>query len=753
MARGIVLLISTLVLLSCADDPKIEVSDLNGKSEITQGTRQMIDSIQMIISKVNFRQHPYESSERLKLIEQELAVAKADNKLPIALYIEYGKILLNAGRSQESIDVFEDIMRRMPENRAITAKNKGLHDALAIAYMRLGEQVNCRDNHSAESCLFPIKGDGIHLDPNGSRKAISIYQDILRVFPQDLQSRWILNLAYMTLDEYPKNVPKEFLIPPSVFRPEYNLSVFENISMDLGLDINELAGGVITDDFDSDGLIDIMMSSWGLFGKLHYFRNKGDGTFEERTEAANLKGLTGGLNLIQADYNNDGHLDFFICRSAWSGYSWMGQLPNSLLKNNGDGTFEDVTIASGIYAPHPTQSAVWADFNMDGYLDLFIGNETHSLEEPNPCQLFLNQKDGTFRDIASESGVDFSSYVKGTAAGDINNDGFPDLYISILNGPNKLLLNKSFNSVNSLQFEDVTAMAGVAEPLESFPTWFFDFNNDGNEDLFVSCFDSYSLSQQAEEVTADYLNKKISSDLPRLYQNLGKGNFKDVTKISGLNHVLPTMGCNFGDLDNDGFPDFYLGTGAPDFRAIVPNRMFRNNAGKDFQDVTYSGNFGHIQKGHGIGFADFDNDGDQDIYAVMGGSVSGDIFQNAFFENPGTSNNSIIIRLTGTVSNRSAIGARIRLTVEENGRSRTIYHTINSGGSFGANSLQAEIGLGTADEVMNMEINWPNGRNNFVSYGGVKAGIVLTIREGDQEFQMTPYAPFPFKRMHHMTGN
>jgi hypothetical protein len=285
--------------------------------------------------------------------------------------------------------------------------------------------------------------------------------------------------------------------------------------------------------------------------------------------------------------------------------------------------------------------------------------------------------------------------------------------------------------------------------LESFPTWFFDYNNDGFEDLFVTCFDGYSLGQQAFEVAADYLGQKPKADLPRLYRNTGKESFMNVTKNVSLDHILPTMGCNYGDLDNDGFLDFYLGTGAPDYRAIVPNRMFRNNAGKTFQDVTYSGNFGHIQKGHGIGFADLDNDGDQDIYAVMGGSVSGDIFQNALYENPGNDNHWITIVLEGTTSNRSAIGARIRLTIEtQDGTTREIYNTVSSGGSFGANSLQAEIGLGTCKAIKNISINWPNGTFQYIDYGKSIVNTSIKIKEGSPGFTELIRKPFLFPKTH-----
>ena len=664
--------------------------------------------------------------------------------------MEYGKALLNAGRSEDAIIVFEDILTKLPENKIINNITKTLHEALAISYMRLGEQKNCIENHSNESCLFPIKGKGIHINKSGSQKAITIYLSILKVFPEDLQSRWLLNLAYMTLDEYPNKVPKQFIIPPNVFQSEYDIDVFENISMAVGLDINGLAGGIILDDFNNDGYIDIMTSTWGMFGSIRYFTNEANGNFTERSKEAGFEGLTGGLNMIQADYNNDGFLDFYVMRSAWSGYKILGQLPNSLIRNNGDGTFTDVTISSGMYAQHPTQSSVWFDFNSDGWLDLFVGNETHLASEKNPSQLFLNQKDGTFRDVAPKLGLNFTNYIKGVAVGDIDNNGKPDIYISIIDGPNKLLLNKGGNTLEDWVFEDITIKAGVEEPLESFPTWFFDYNNDGWEDLFVSCYDRYFLNQSSWEVSADYLNKKVNSDFPRLYKNNGNKTFANVTKATSLEKILPTMGCNYGDIDNDGFLDFYLGTGSPDYRDIIPNRMFRNNSGQTFQDVTYGGNFGHIQKGHGIGFADIYNDGDQDIYAVMGGALSGDVFQNALFENPGNDNNWITICLEGTISNRSAIGAKVKITIEMNdGSSKEIYNTINSGGSFGANSLQAEIGLGKAKRIISLEVNWPDGQHNYIDYGSIPFNQVISIKEGSSDIQFLKRKNFQFAKADH----
>lgn len=752
MKSRFVLFLFLIVFASCKETPKELSSEKKMEKDLAFRipTLQMMDSIKTIISKVNFRQHPYESGEKLKLVEQELNLAKSQNKLPINLYIEYGKTLLEAGRSQDAVNVFEDILTRMPENKVVNTTTKVLHEALALSYLRIGEQVNCRDNHTVESCLFPIKGGGIHKNKTGSQKAIVIYTQILNAFPDDLQSKWLLNVAYMTLDEYPSKVPAQFLIPPKVFEPEYPLPVFENISMYVGLDVNELAGGVITDDFNNDGFIDVLVSSWGLFGRLHYFENDGNGGYAEKTETSGLTGLTGGLNMIQADYNNDGYLDFYIIRSAWSGYQWMGQLPNSLVKNNGDGTFTDVTLASGMYAPHPTQSAVWFDFNADGWLDLFVGNETHSNSELHPAQLFLNQKDGTFKDIALQLNLNITHYIKGVTAGDVNNDGREDLYISILDGPNKLFMNRGGTSIENWKFDEISTTAKVSEPLESFPTWIFDYNNDGWEDIFVSCYDRYLLKECSREVTADYLGMKSNSDFPRLYENNRNESFSNSTQKVGLNRILATMGCNYGDVDNDGFLDFYLSTGAPDYRSITPNRLFRNNAGKTFQDATYAANVGHIQKGHGIGFADFDNDGDQDIYAVMGGSVTGDIFQNALFENPGNNHQWITLRLKGTTSNRSAIGARIKITVvEKNGATREMYNTLNSGGSFGSNSLQAEIGLGDCKEIKSISVNWPNGRFEYIDYGTVPTNGVYLIEEGKNSIQPLESKKIPFKKGHH----
>jgi hypothetical protein len=190
------------------------------------------------------------------------------------------------------------------------------------------------------------------------------------------------------------------------------------------------------------------------------------------------------------------------------------------------------------------------------------------------------------------------------------------------------------------------------------------------------------------------------------------------------------MAGNFGDLDNDGWLDFYLGTGDPNLSTLIPNRMFRNAEGTFFQDVTTSGGFGHLQKGHGIAFGDIDNDGDQDVYEVMGGANEGDNAYNVLFENPGQGNHWITLKLEGVRSNRSAIGARIKVITKTTQGPRNIYKTVSSGGSFGASPLRQEIGLGQAESIEAVEVTWPvPGKTQVLK--GLALDRFYSVREGE----------------------
>jgi hypothetical protein len=204
---------------------------------------------------------------------------------------------------------------------------------------------------------------------------------------------------------------------------------------------------------------------------------------------------------------------------------------------------------------------------------------------------------------------------------------------------------------------------GVALPYFSFTTWLFDYDNDGWQDLLVTT-DVPTVEEQARE----YLGLPQLGETLRVYHNRGDGSFEDRTQAVGLARVIPTMGANFGDLDNDGLLDFYLGTGAPSYATLMPNRMFRNQGGRAFVDVTQSTGTGHLQKGHGVAFADLDNDGDEDVFASLGGAFLGDKYRDVLFENPGHPGRWLSVRLVGMNTNRAAIGARLRLVLHEGGR-------------------------------------------------------------------------------------
>jgi hypothetical protein len=611
--------------------------------------------------------------------------------------------LMQLGEEQKAIDIFQGLLNKISlgniEQRQAIIKD------LALAYLRMGDRTNCINNHTAESCIFPIAGAGVHRDKTGAEKAIELYKTVLADNPGDLESRWLLNIAYMTTGGYPSEVPPQFLLKVRDDDSTHLVKPFRNVAMNIGVNYKCIAGGSIVDDFNNDGYLDIVLSSWSLHEPMRYYRNNTDGTFTDVSDSSGLGYLTGGLNIEQMDYNNDGYKDIFVLRGGWKGR--FGKDPNSLLRNNGNGTFTDVTKASGLLTLHPSQTATWADFNNDGWLDVFIGNETTPGEEEHPCQLFVNNKNGTFTEMAAKAGCAVVKFVKGVTSGDYDNDGLPDIFLSTLNG-NKILLRNESGKNGGIQFRDVSEQAGLAHnQTRTFPTWFWDYDNDGWLDILVCGYEfTQSLSYYA---AAEAIQSPIgNAGKVFLFRNKHDGTFEEVSAKAGLNSTAFAMGANFGDIDNDGYLDFYLGTGNPQLKSAVPNKLFKNMGGDHFLDVTTSARVGNIQKGHGVSFADLDNDGNEDIYIKMGGAYTGDAFENSLYLNPGQRKNHWInILLQGTVSNRVAIGAKIKLTFREHNKQRSVYRDLNSGGSFGSNPLRQHVGIGEATGIEEVAISWP----------------------------------------------
>jgi hypothetical protein len=274
----------------------------------------------------------------------------------------------------------------------------------------------------------------------------------------------------------------------------------------------------------------------------------------------------------------------------------------------------------------------------------------------------------------------------------------------------------------------VAAAAGAPGPDRGFPAWFFDYDNDGWDDLFAG---SYFLS--LEETARSYMGLPLKATPMKLYRNAGNGRFLDVTQAAGLTKALMPMGANFGDIDNDGWLDMYLGTGSPSYVSLAPSILLRNRGGKSFVDVTVSSGTGEMHKGHGIAFADLDNDGDEDIVAEVGGATPGDSHAMRVFENPGHGNDWIAVKLVGAKSNRPALGARIAVTVDNGGRRRTIHRQVSSGGTFGASPLEQHIGIGKDARNIEVDVWWPStgSRQRFANVGKNR---VLRI----DEFAATP---------------
>lgn len=724
---ALAVLISALLLFSTTG---AEGRQLNNKSlkvsnnYQSPGTRLMAERLAEISKTINIARHmpnvdlePY-----FRSVKQP-----PDERSKVILDTKAAYTLLTDGKNMEAVRSFQQVKQSTLANKEWFDDkfSKSVRELMAAAYLRAGESENDFNNN-----LLLVNPSPASIKKDAFNAAIKEYAELLNDYPDDLTARWLLNVAYMKAGDYPTGVPKKWLIPPSAFKSDYEIKRFNEIGGRLGLDVMRRAGGVILEDFDRDGYIDVMISSVGLdsqSNQLLYFHNDANGAFSNRTAEAGLVGITGGLNIVSADYNNDGFIDVFIPRGAWLGPA--GHHPPSLLRNNGNGTFDDVTEQAGLYTCYPSHTAAWADFDNDGLLDLFVGNESMTfMKEINPLQLYRNNGNGTFTDIAAKAGITAVGWVKGATWGDYNNDGRADLYISRLFETNLLYRNDGKDSSGQWKFTEVSEKAQVAEPLESYSTFFFDYDNDGWLDLFVTSVSAKDFSHLAGQVAADYLGRPFTIEMPRLYRNNHDGTFTNITKEAKLNKPLVSMASNFGDLDNDGWLDFYVGTGNYDYRGLMPNRMFRNAEGKFFQDVTTSGGFGHLQKGHGIAFGDLNNDGYEEIFQVIGGIYVGDAQKTILFSNPGNANHWITLRLEGVQSNRSAVGARIKVRANTKNGIREIHRTVTTGSSFGSSTLQQEIGLEQATSIRSIEITWPvTGKTEVIE--NVAVDQIVKIRE------------------------
>jgi hypothetical protein len=643
------------------------------------------------------------------------------------------------GALDEAVDLCQQCLQLVAANRsAATGWLPDVLFRLAATHFRAAEKENCIARHNAESCIFPLSPRAVHLEKRGAEAARDVLVRLLETPAAEtggndlrLEATWLLNIAHMALGSWPDGVPKRWRIPAARLAPEAAAPRFVERGGELGLARHSRAGSIALDDFTGDGRLDVLACSFDTDRPLRLCRNDGDGRFTDVTDAAGLALQTGGAHLVQGDVDGDGRLDVLVLRGG--GLLLGAQFPNSLLRQDAPGHFVDVTAAAGLEVAAPTRAAAMADVDRDGDLDVFIGYETERAADGTlrfPHRLFLNDGRGKFTDGTAAAGIGGQGRCVAATFGDVDGDGDPDLFLSHFLAANQLYVNRGDGT-----FIDEAAARGVAAPEASGPAGFFDFDDDGDLDLFVAYYHHY---RQVRSVAAYYLEGRVEDDSQRLFENDGKGRFRDVTAARGLARVLVATGLNFGDADNDGRQDLYVATGGHDMAALFPNVLLLN--GDRFRDATFAAGVGHLQKGNGVAFGDLDDDGDLDLACQVGGWYQDDAFGDVMFENPGAGGRWLAVDLRGTRDNRFGVGARVRARVATPDGERDVFRTVGPGASLGCNPLRLHFGLGDAERVLFLEVDWPaEGKTQRID--GVPLDAQVTVHQDRAECERTPRAP------------
>jgi enediyne biosynthesis protein E4 len=493
-------------------------------------------------------------------------------------------------------------------------------------------------------------------------------------------------------------------------------------------------------DYDNDGWQDLLFidgAAWhgtassARSGSLRLYRNNRNGTFTDVTKAAGLDIDFYGLGVAVGDFNNDGFIDLYI--------TGVGQ--NRLFRNTGRGTFVDVTKQSGLGDRRGfSTSSLWFDYDRDGHLDLFVCNYVRWSPENDvfcsadgvhksyctpeayhgtTCWLFRNRGDGTFEDVTAKAGIfDNSSKSLGVAMLDYDNDGWPDLFVANDTQPNKLYRNKRDGT-----FQEVAVRAGVAfsedgKARAGMGVDVADFDNSGTSSVVVTNFDREMLA---------------------LYKSAGGGLFSDLAPGSAVGRATRKslgFGCFFFDANLDGNLDLLVVNGhiddmmqkVTDTPYAQAPQLFLNNGSGQLDDVAddVGGGFANPKIGRGAAFGDLDHDGDLDVVITTNGGPAF-VYRNEVSK----VNHSLRLRLVGTKSNRSAIGAKVKIQYA-GGRQGS--RLVKSGSSYLSQSeLPVTFGTGRADSVDRLVVEWPSGR--IEDFGKVKSGkvYVITEQQGMQE--------------------
>jgi len=590
-------------------------------------------------------------------------------------------------------------------------RNGGAHLKLGKTYIKLG-----RYQEATRELASAAEHDGIRAEAmrfstvanyraGNFREAVRDASAGLAADPSDDQTRFWLWLAAQRLGGYPSEVPEEQRMEVKAGRHPSNVQ-FEDVARQIGLDKTSGGRGTAVLDIDGDGCLDVVISS-GNAG-ISVYRNNGDGTFTDVTVGSGLEDCVNSFAIIVGDYNNDGWDDLYVTRLGF----YAGE--SVLYRNNGDGTFTEVTKEAGIQAWGPVFAAEWVDYDCDGNLDLFVPNNQGRLfDRKTPNRLFHNNGDGTFTEVSKKAGLESVSPSIGCAWGDYNNDGFPDLFVSSGFGRSQLFRNNGDGT-----FTDVSREAGVNGICLGSVSFWSDYDNDGWLDLI----------QLIWSPGPHVLHTLIHGEAPaeghplRIYHNNRDGTFTMKSREVGIDGCWGTMSGNMGDFDNDGHMDILLGNGGPPMDQTEPAIILENDGHGQFHNVTFSAGLPFTGKGHGANLADLAGDGRLCLIVAAGGSYPADLLTTSVFRPRTLPGNYLNVRLVGTKSNRSAIGARIRL--EAGGSSQ---HRLVSGGSgFGCLPLEQHFGVGKLEKLDLLEIQWPSGMRQRIDNPPINDTIRIT---------------------------
>jgi hypothetical protein len=475
-----------------------------------------------------------------------------------------------------------------------------------------------------------------------------------------------------------------------------------------------MCGGVAVIDYDNDGFMDLFFTNGAKLPEMKktgpefyncLLRNKGDGTFEDVTAKAGLEGKNLGFSfgVAVADYDNDGFDDIFVCNAG----------ENALYHNNGDGTFRDVTAGSGLdHKPENVLSvgAAWFDFDNDGKLDLLVTNyTTWTPETDKQCfmapgeeeycsptvyksvasRLYRNLGQGRFEDVTESSGIGAAlGKGMGIAIADFNGDGWMDIFVANDTEPNFLFLNQGDGIFKESGLEFGVAYNGEGTSVSGMGCDAKDFDNDGRVDIIYN---------------------DLSGQVFGLLRNEGTKQFDDITwtsRLGTMSRNLSGWSIGFIDYNNDGWKDIYSANGDVDNltqSAKQHDTMFATTDGKLLRDVTseMGPDFGFLGFQRGSAFVDLNNDGFLDLVVTSLGEKPRILMNNAL-----APNHWIMFDLRGRASNRSAIGASIKV-VTASGRS--LYnHVTTSVGFMSSSDRRVHFGLGAEAEVAHVEIRWPS---------------------------------------------